>query len=76
MVEYSTAVEDDVVMTDSEEKEVYNTVDLDGSSSSQPHSLTLPLEVWAMVINCKYALVYIQFYIITCVIDMAPLSLV
>ena len=70
MAEYSTAAEDDIVMTDLEEREVYNTVDLDGSPR-----ITLPSEVWASVINCKYTLVSIHLYIIMCVIDMTPLSL-
>lgn len=67
MAEYSTAAEDDVVMTDLEEREVYNTVidNLDGSP--QPHSIvTLPLEVWAMVINCKYASFYPFTYYHVC----------
>ena len=68
MAEYSIAAEDDVVMTDLEEREVYNTVSDNLDGSPQPHSIvTLPPEVWAMVINCKYALVSIHFhlYIIT-----------
>ena len=74
MAKYSIVAEDDVVMTDLEEREVYNTVSVDGSPQP-PSIVTLPVEVWAMVINCKYALVYIQLYIITYV-NLTSLSLV
>jgi len=54
MAECTASKHEDVVMTDLDGED-YNI----GKSSS----LTLPPEVWAMVINCEYSIIAIYFRI-------------
>jgi len=65
MAKYSVTVseEEKVAMISDSEGEVEDgIVEICDDSPLPPQSLTLPPEIWAMVINCEYCILLIAIY--------------